>query len=56
MTASFKVAEPPWPSQFNASFPIKRPTHFFGKVKKKKPRITCKEASTLIYKHTILSY
>ena len=36
MTASFKVAEPPWPSQFNASFPITRPTHFFGKVKKKK--------------------
>ena len=23
------------PSQFNASFPIARPTHFFGKVKKK---------------------
>ena len=56
MTASFKVAEPPWPSQFNASFPITRPTHFFGKVKRKKnSRITCKEASTLIYKHTILS-
>ena len=34
-----------WPSQFNASFPIARPTHFFGKVKKK-IRITCKEAST----------
>ena len=44
------------PSQFNASFPIARPTHFFGKVKKKNSRITCKEASTLIYKHTILSY
>ena len=31
---------------------------FFGKVKKKNKkisRITCKEASTLIYKHTILS-
>ena len=25
-----------WPSQCNASFPIARPTHFFGKVKKKK--------------------
>ena len=24
------------PSQFNALFPIARPTHFFGKVKKKK--------------------
>ena len=24
------------PSQFNVSFPIARPTHFFGKVKKKK--------------------
>ena len=35
MTASFKVAEPPGPSQFNASFPITRPTYFFGKVKKK---------------------
>ena len=34
MTASFKVAEPPQPSQSNASFPITRPTHFFGKVKK----------------------
>ena len=35
-----------------------RPTDpFFGTVKKKKKnyRITCKEASTLIYKHTILS-
>ena len=31
---------------------------FFGKEKKKKKkiRITCKEASTLVYKHTILSY
>ena len=28
---------------------------FFGKVKKK-IRITCKEASTLVYKHTTLSY
>ena len=47
-----------WPSQFNASFPIAQPTHFFWKSKKKKKnsRITCKEASTLIYKHTILSY
>ena len=45
------------PSQFNASFPIARPTHFFGKVKKKKnSKIICKETSTLIYKHTILSY
>ena len=33
-----------------------RPTDpFFGKEKKKYSRITCKEASTLIYKHTILS-
>ena len=39
MTASFKVAEPPWPSQFNASFPITRPTHFFWKSKKKKKKI-----------------
>ena len=43
------------PSQFNVSFPIARPTQFFGKVKKKS-RLTCKEVSTLIYKHTILSY
>ena len=34
---------------------ISRPTHFFGKVKKK-IIITCKEASTLVYKHAILSY
>ena len=29
---------------------------FFGKVQKNTSRITCKEASTLIYEHTILSY
>ena len=35
-----------------------RPTDpfFFWKSKKQKFRITCKEASTLVYKHTILSY
>ena len=45
------------PSPQNVPFPIARPTHVFGKVKKKKKiRITCKEASTLVYKHTILSY
>ena len=31
------------------------PIFFFGKVKKE-IRITCKEASLLVYKHTILSY
>ena len=34
-----------------------RPIFWKSKKKKKKnSRITCKEASTLIYKHTILSY
>ena len=49
-------------SIFSWAIPIKcfvshRPTDpfFFGKVKKKF-RITCKEAITLVYKHTILSY
>ena len=41
---------------YYVSFPIARTTHFFGKVKKKKFRITHKEASTLVYKQTILSY
>ena len=43
------------PSEWNVSFPIARPTHFFRKVKKKKIQDSLvKEASTLIYKHTIL--
>ena len=33
-----------------------RPIFWKSKKKKKNPRITCKEASALIYKHTILSY
>ena len=32
------------------------PCFWKSKKKKKKIRITCKEASTLVYKHTILSY
>ena len=31
------------PSQFNASFPTARPTHFFGKVKKKIPELLVKK-------------
>ena len=44
------------PSQFNASFLIARPTHFFGKVKKKKKIIDSlvQEASALINKHMTL--
>ena len=35
---------------------IARPTHLFRKVKKNNPDSLVKEASTLIYKHTILFY
>ena len=42
------------PFQFNASFPVAPPTHFFGKVKKKNSRIACKEASTLIQAHDLV--
>ena len=39
----------------NVSFPIARMTHFFSKSKKKSDALV-KEASTLIFKHTILFY
>ena len=48
-------------SVYSKAIPIKyfvshRPTDPFFWKSKKKFRITCNEASTLVYKHTILSY